>query len=85
MPGLWRPDELRERVGADVPDGGAYETVGGYLMARLGRVPVLEDVVDLPGGSLRVVRMDGRRVDRVHWVPRAEVAGPGDETTGTSA
>ena len=85
VPGLWRPDELRERVGADVPDGGAYETVGGYLMARLGRVPVLEDVVDLPGGSLRVVRMDGRRVDRVHWVPRAEVAGPGDETTGTSA
>ena len=73
VPGLWRPDELRERVGADVPDDGAWETVGGYLMARLGRVPVVDDAVEVPTGSLRVVRMDGRRVDRVRWTPRADV------------
>ena len=69
VPGLWRPDELRERIGAEVPDDGAYETVGGYLMARLGRVPEVDDAVELVGGDLRVVRMDGRRVDRVRWTP----------------
>jgi len=73
VPGLWRPDELRDRVGADVPDDGAYETVGGYLMARLGRVPVVDDEVELPGGAIRVLRMEGRRVDRVRWAPAAGV------------
>ena len=72
LPGLWRPDELRDRVGADVPDDGAYETVGGFVMARLGRVPLVDDEVEVDGGSLRVVRMEGRRVDRVRWVPRSE-------------
>ncbi len=69
VPGLWRPDEVRERVGADVPDDGAYETLGGYLMSRLGRVPAVDDQVELPGGVLTVLRMDGRRVDRVRWTP----------------
>ena len=72
LPGLWRPDELRDRVGADVPDDGAYETVGGFVMARLGRVPLVDDSVEVVGGSLRVVRMEGRRVDRVRWVPSPE-------------
>ena len=33
VPGLWRPDEVRDRLGAPVPDGSAYETVGGFVMA----------------------------------------------------
>ena len=74
LPGLWRPDELRDRVGADVPDDGAYETVGGFVMSRLGRVPLVDDEVEVDGGSLRVVRMEGRRVDRVRWVPRDQPA-----------
>jgi CBS domain containing-hemolysin-like protein len=69
VPGLWRPDEVRERVGAPVPDDPAYETVGGYVMAELGRVPVRGDEVTLPAGILRVTRMEGRRVDRLRWVP----------------
>ncbi len=65
VPGLWRPDEVRDRVGADVPDDGAYETVGGYVMARLGRVPEVGDVVTTQGWRLEVTRMEGRRVDRL--------------------
>jgi CBS domain containing-hemolysin-like protein len=69
VPGLWRPDELRERTGAPVPDDAAYETVGGFVMAQLGRVPVVGDVVVAGSGSFEVARMDGRRVDRLRWVP----------------
>jgi len=70
LPGLMRPDEVREAIGVAVPDGPAYDTVGGFVMARLGRVPRPGDVVALPGIDLRVERMDGRRVDRISAAPR---------------
>ncbi len=57
--------QVRSRVGVDVPDGPAYETVGGWVMAVLGRVPVVGDEVTVDGWSARVVDMDGHRVDRV--------------------
>ncbi|MGN6634693.1 MAG: hemolysin family protein [Oryzihumus sp.] len=69
VPGLWRPDEVRDRLGADVPEGPAYETVGGFVMAELGRVPVVGDTVTVPGWTLRVEAMDGRRVDRLRFTP----------------
>lgn len=73
LPGLWRPDEVRERLRAPVPDGPAYETIGGWVMAELGRVPVAGDTVELPGWSVTVLAMDGMRVDRLRFVP---VGGP---------
>jgi CBS domain containing-hemolysin-like protein len=69
VPGLWRPDEVRDRVRAPVPDGSAYETIGGYVMACLGRVPAVGDEVSVTGWSLRVDAMDGRRVDRLRFTP----------------
>lgn len=69
LPGLWRPDEVRERLRAPVPDGPAYETIGGWVMAELGRVPVAGDTVEMPGWSVTVLAMDGMRVDRLRFVP----------------
>jgi CBS domain containing-hemolysin-like protein len=65
VPGLWRPDEVRSRVGVEVPDGPAYETLGGWVMASLGRVPVVGDEVEVDGWTVRVMDMDGHRVDRL--------------------
>ncbi len=72
VPGLWRPDEVRDRLGAPVPDGPAYETIGGYVMACLGRVPVIGDEVSVTGWSMRVDGIDGRRVDRLRFTPRED-------------
>jgi CBS domain containing-hemolysin-like protein len=69
VPGLWRPDEVRDRLGALVADGPEYETTGGYVMACLGRVPVVGDEVSVPGWTIRVDAMDGRRVDRLRFTP----------------
>jgi CBS domain containing-hemolysin-like protein len=80
VPGLWRPDEVRDRLGAPVPDGPAYETVGGYVMACLGRVPVVGDEASVDGWTLRVDAMDGRRVDRLRAIPKADQP-PGGEGT----
>jgi len=71
FPGELRPDELRSRAGIDVPEGDVYDTVGGYVMSVLERVPAVGDEVSLDSGMLQVVRMDGRRVDRIRFVPRA--------------
>jgi len=74
FPGLMRPDQLKE-LAILIPDDGSYETVGGYLMSALGKIPVVGDSVDIDGGSLKVERMDGRRVDRVRFTPDAVLGG----------
>ncbi|WP_144718699.1 hemolysin family protein [Agrococcus jejuensis] len=72
FPGLLRPDELRERAAVEIPDDGPYETVAGYVVAELGRLPVVGDEVAIDGGVLRVERLDGRRIDRIRYVVRTE-------------
>ncbi len=69
FPGDLRPDEALDRAGVRVPEGEVYDTVGGYIMAALERIPVVGDTVDLEDGRLAVQRMDGRRVDRVQFTP----------------
>jgi CBS domain containing-hemolysin-like protein len=69
FPGILRPDELLERTGVVVPEEGPYETVAGWLMSELDRLPVVGDVVTQEGGTFRIERMDGRRIDRVRYTP----------------
>ena len=54
-----------------MPEDGPYETVGGWLMSELGRLPVVGDTVEIPGGVFRIERLDGRRIDRVRFTPHA--------------
>jgi CBS domain containing-hemolysin-like protein len=62
--GLLRTDEARG-VGLPLADQEAYDTLGGFFAARLGRLAAVGDVVDLDGWLLTVTRMDGRRIDQV--------------------
>jgi CBS domain containing-hemolysin-like protein len=68
FPGMIRPDELLE-MAIKVPTDRAYETVAGYIMATLERIPAVGDELEIEDGVLRVERMDGRRVDRVRFTP----------------
>lgn len=69
FPGMLRPDELLDRTGIQVPEDGAYETVAGYVMSVLGRLPAVGDEVEVEGGRFRVQRLDGRRIDRIQFTP----------------
>ena len=69
FPGILRPDELVERTGVVVPEEGPFETVAGWLMSELGRLPDVGDVVEAAGGTFRIERLDGRRIDRVRYTP----------------
>jgi len=70
FPGMLRPDELLDRASIDVPEEGPYETVAGFLMSEIGRLPVVGDEVEIEAGTLRVERLDGRRIDRIRFVPK---------------
>ncbi len=69
VPGTWRPDEARHRLGVPVPEGAAYTTLGGFVMAAVGRIPQRGDTVTVAGWTLKVQRMEGMRVARVRLVP----------------
>lgn len=69
FPGILRPDELLDRSGVEVPEDGPYETVAGFIMSELGRLPAVGDTVAIPAGVFRVERLDGRRIDRVRFTP----------------
>ncbi|WP_433205773.1 hemolysin family protein [Nocardia sp. CA-107356] len=86
--GLLRIDEVSRATGYDAPEG-EYETLGGLVLTRLGRIPVTGDEVILPnprsshrypddeeegGWIAKVERMDGRRIDRIRLVPVAAAA-----------
>jgi CBS domain containing-hemolysin-like protein len=73
LSGLLRDDELLDEVGLAMPEG-PYDTLGGLVMARLGRLPKKGDTVEVDGWVLRVTALDGRRVDRVTVEARPEPA-----------
>ena len=69
FPGELRPDEVLDRTGIRIPEDDVYDTVGGYIMSVLERIPRPGDVVEIEDGTLEVQRMDSRRVDRVRFTP----------------
>ncbi|NCP88300.1 MAG: hypothetical protein CO094_03840 [Anaerolineae bacterium CG_4_9_14_3_um_filter_57_17] len=48
-----------------LPDEDEYETLSGFVMLQLGRVPTAGDHFDWNGFTVEVVDMDGKRVDKV--------------------
>ena len=53
--------DVRSDHRVQIPEGD-WATLGGYVFARLGRIPRVGDRVTIPGGDLEVIAMDGRRV-----------------------
>ncbi|HUH08135.1 MAG TPA: hemolysin family protein [Egibacteraceae bacterium] len=64
IPGATRPDQLREEIGVELPEG-EWETVAGLVIAQLGRLPELGDETAVEGLRLRVTRLDGHRITEV--------------------
>jgi putative hemolysin len=56
--------ELEDRLKVRV-DGDGYETVGGYLLAHVGRVPAVGEAFEIDGLSVEVLEAERRRINRV--------------------
>ncbi|MGD9904795.1 MAG: hemolysin family protein [Vicinamibacterales bacterium] len=71
-------DDVVGELGLDeLPEDetGAYHTLGGFVMARLGRIPRTTDHFEWGGMRFEVIDMDGRRIDKV-LVNRLAVEAP---------
>jgi putative hemolysin len=72
LDGLINLDDFHEETGVELTDG-PYETLAGYIVACLGRLPAVGDQVAFDGLRLIVHMMDGRRISRVR-LARIEAA-----------
>ena len=54
-------EDFAKATGIELEDGG-YETVAGYVIARLGHIPAAGEQVDVDGGVLRVAAVEGNRI-----------------------
>jgi CBS domain containing-hemolysin-like protein len=61
---LLRLDEVAETTRAVLPEGD-WHTLGGFVMAELGRIPRPGDQVEADGWEFTVVSLDRRRVKMV--------------------
>jgi CBS domain containing-hemolysin-like protein len=69
--GLLREDELIEQTGFQLPEG-PYETLAGFLLARLGHIPVVGESLEENGWDFTVMQVDRHRVEQVRVVAPAE-------------
>lgn len=63
--------EFAEFTGFELPEG-PYETAGGFLMARLGKLPAVGDKVEIEGHVVQVLETEGRRAARLRVEPLPE-------------
>jgi putative hemolysin len=81
LDGLLPMDTFKEMFHIEeVPEEGSYQTLGGFIMMHLGRIPATADSFEWGSVRLEVVDMDGNRVDKVLAMTRKEPeeqAGPG--------
>lgn len=57
-------EEMVERLGLDIEEGG-FETVGGYVLTRVGRVPAVGERFDIDGLDVEILEAERRRIHKV--------------------
>jgi magnesium and cobalt exporter, CNNM family len=57
-------DEVRQRLNVDIEREG-FETVGGYLLSHLGRVPAVGEKLEMDGLTVEVLDAERRRINKV--------------------
>jgi len=70
--------DLQEEYGIEIPESPDYETLGGFIVTHLQRIPKAGDNIDLNDKSLRVVEMVGQRIAKVKL---EKIKAPGGEET----
>jgi CBS domain containing-hemolysin-like protein len=74
--GQMRLEEANEDLELDLPDSEAYETVAGFILTHLQRLPTEGEAFRYQGIRLRVLKMRGPRIEQVEITRLAESAGP---------
>ena len=79
LDGMLEVDEFKEIFHlSSLPHEGEYETLSGFVMASLGRIPQAADHFEWHNLRFEVIDMDGRRVDKVLVTSKQKVAAADD-------
>lgn len=73
VPGTMRPQELAESFGIHLPDG-SYDTVAGFLLNLIARLPSAGESIDYGGWRFTVLRRTRQRIRQIRIEPVAEPA-----------
>src|SRR5690606_35181146 len=71
--GAYPIDEFEDRLRLrGLRDEGDFETVAGFALHRLERLPEVGDSFTIPAGRFEILDMDGKRIDKILFVPNRE-------------
>ena len=78
--GLTLIEDVDEALGIEIEDP-YYDTIAGYVMGKLARIPRVNDVIETNKLRIRVEEMDGMRISRLSFMRlRDEAQSPPGET-----
>jgi putative hemolysin len=64
-------DEFEHRVGVrGVAGSGEFETMAGFVLQQMGRLPAVGDSFEAAAGRFEVIEMDGRRIEKILFIPK---------------
>lgn len=81
--GLTSVEDVNEQLGLELNEP-FYDTIAGYVLGKLGRIPRPNDIVEGEGVRVRVVEMDGLRVARLSVTRLDSPAAPKDQDNGVA-
>ncbi len=67
----WMPiDEFADHIGGPVDPNADYETLAGFVLNTLNRLPEVGETFTIEGWIFEVVDIDGRRIDKILVTPK---------------
>jgi len=76
LDGTTRILDLESEYGIEIPGEGGFETLAGFLLFRLGQIPVAGDSAEFEGRRYTVLEMERNRIARVKIEKLPEQAAP---------
>jgi len=67
-------DELNDALSLDLPEDEDYETIGGFVLSRLGSIPKAGETLDYRGVRITVLEAEARRIVRLRVEPEAHAS-----------
>jgi CBS domain containing-hemolysin-like protein len=72
-------DEVIQRLNVQIEQEG-FETVGGYLLSHLGRVPAVGETFDMDGLTVEVLEAERRRINKVRMSKKLSTTGDTEDS-----
>jgi CBS domain containing-hemolysin-like protein len=57
--------DANEELELDLPEDEDYETIAGFVLSRLGRIPQAGEMITYNGLQIAVTRVEGNRIEEV--------------------